>query len=363
MDQRSLPFDGTCSWGSDGSGVTAYIIDTGINATSADFTGRIGTGVDEVDGGAPDDCNGHGTHVAGTVGGTKYGVAKNVRIVSVRVLNCQGSGTNSGVIAGIDWVAQNRTLPAVANMSLGGGFSQTLNDAVTAAIGKGVVFAIAAGNSTRDACNYSPASTPNAITVGATTSSDALASYSNFGPCVDINAPGSSITSDWIGSSTATNTISGTSMATPHVTGAAALYLFANPDASPTAVASGLVAGASSGVIGGALPSGTPNKLLNVSFIGGTTGGGSGGSSPPTAPPLSKSCAAFSCTFSTTATGVTYEWTFVGGNAQSPQTDAGPYTVTYKPRETGSVTLKVSNANGTSPATTVSVTCNPKKCQ
>jgi subtilisin family serine protease len=355
--------DGSYNYPNDGSGVTAYIIDTGIYSGHSDFTGRIGTGADFVDANPPDDCNGHGTHVAGTVGGTKYGVAKNVTIIAVRVLNCQGSGTTSGVIAGIDWVAGRSARPAVANMSLGGGFSQSLNDAVARATGAGVVFAIAAGNSADDACLYSPASAPSAITVGATTLSNALASYSNFGKCVDILAPGSSITSDWIGSTTATNTISGTSMATPHVTGASALYLSANPNASASDVAAALGANATANAISG-VPAETPNKLLYVGFIGasviGGGGGGGGGSAPVVG--LTKSCSGFTCTFRNTSTGATKPpvWEFTGA---APSTiDPIENTVTYGKRQSGSVKLTVSNDFGSASATQT-VSCNPVKCQ
>ena len=365
IDQRNVPLDNSYTYPNDGTGVTAYIIDTGINSASSDFTGRLGTGADFVDNNPPDDCHGHGTHVAGTVGGTKYGVAKKVTIVAVRVLNCQGNGSDADVIAGIDWVTGQHQPGqlAVANMSLGGDFLQSLNDAVQRATNDGIVFAVAAGNSTANACNYSPSSAGSAITVGATTSSNGLAFYSNFGSCVDILAPGSSITSDWIGSATATNTISGTSMASPHVAGAAALYLAANPGATVTDVTNALVTNATLSAISG-VPAGTPNKLLYVGFMGGGGGGGGGEGSAPVAV-LSKSCNGFTCTFTSKSTGTidSYLWTFTRSLGQTTtQTGSGAYQITYKPRETGSVTLQVSNGSGSTTATQ-SVTCNPRKCQ
>jgi subtilisin family serine protease len=227
------------------------------------------------------DCNGHGTHVAGTVGGAKYGVAKGVQLVAVRVLNCSGSGTTAQVVAGIDWVTANAIKPAVANMSLGGGVDTTIDSAVTRSINSGVTYAIAAGNSNSNACNASPARVASAITVGATDSSDNRASFSSYGSCVDIFAPGVSITSAWYSSTTATNTISGTSMATPHVAGAAALVLAGTPTATPAQVASTLVADATSGVVGNP-GSGSPNKLLFT-----TTG-----TTPPPPPPPPPGCTA-----------------------------------------------------------------------
>lgn len=273
IDQRNLPLDNVYNPNGNGSGVHAYIIDTGILATHNEFSGRVGNGYDAVDGGAPDDCNGHGTHVAGTVGGTTYGVARAVTLHAVRVLDCGGSGTNSGVIAGVNWVTNNHQDPAVANMSLGGSASSALDSAVNSSINAGVTYAIAAGNSNANACNYSPARVAAALTVGATTSSDARSSFSNYGSCVDIFAPGSSITSAWYTSNTATNTISGTSMASPHVAGAAALYLGNNPSASPSTVASALVNNATTGVLS-SIGSGSPNRLL---YVG-------GGATPPPGP-------------------------------------------------------------------------------
>jgi subtilisin family serine protease len=263
IDQRNLPLSNSYTYNFTGSGVKAYIIDTGIRFTHTQFGGRAVTGYDAIDGGSADDCNGHGTHVAGTVGSSTYGVAKAVSLVGVRVLNCQGSGTNSQVIAGIDWVTGNHAAgqPAVANMSLGGGANTSLDNAVNNSINDGVTYAIAAGNSNANACNYSPARVAAAITVGATTSSDARSSFSNYGSCLDIFAPGSSITSTWHTSDTATNTISGTSMATPHVAGVAALYLQSNPSASPATVRSAIVSSATSGVLT-SVGSGSPNLLL-----------------------------------------------------------------------------------------------------
>jgi subtilisin family serine protease len=262
IDQRALPLNGTYIYNYTGAGVTAYIIDTGILASHTEFGGRASVGTDTVgDGRNGVDCNGHGTHVAGTIGGATYGVAKGVSLVAVRVLNCQGSGTNSGVIAGVDWVARNAKKPAVANMSLGGSASTALDTSVKNAITAGVVFSIAAGNSNKNACNYSPARVPTAITVGATTSTDARASYSNYGTCLDLFAPGSSIKSAWIGSNTATNTISGTSMATPHVAGVTALYLSAHTTATPQQVRDALVAAATANVVTSA-GKGSPNFLL-----------------------------------------------------------------------------------------------------
>jgi subtilisin family serine protease len=266
VDQAALPLSGTYTYDFDGNGVNAYIIDTGIRRTHQDLGGRVVEGYTAIaDGRGTSDCNGHGTHVAGTVGGSRWGVAKSVTLWAVRVLNCSGSGTNSGVIAGVDWVTANRQLPAVANMSLGGGASTALDEAVNRSIAAGVTYAIAAGNSNANACNSSPARVGAALTVGATTSSDARSSFSNFGTCLDIFAPGSSITSAWMSSDTATNTISGTSMAAPHVAGAAALYLDEHPTATPAQVASGIVGAATVGRVTGA-GTGSPNRLLFTRF-------------------------------------------------------------------------------------------------
>ncbi|MDB4950421.1 MAG: Aqualysin 1 [Gemmatimonadetes bacterium] len=274
IDQRDLPLSGSYNYTPTGAGVTAYVIDTGILVSHTLFGGRASVGYDALgDGHNGIDCNGHGTHVAGTIGSSTYGVAKGVTLKAVRVLDCTGSGSNSGVIAGIDWVTANHASPAVANMSLGGSFSSTLDAAVRRAISSGVTFAVAAGNDNLDACTGSPNDVGEAITVGATTSTDARASYSNYGPCVDVFAPGSSITSTWYTSTTATNTISGTSMASPHVAGVAALYLQGNPTASPATVASAIVSTATAGKVTSA-GTGSPNLLL-YSLL--TTGGGGGG--------------------------------------------------------------------------------------
>jgi subtilisin family serine protease len=282
VDQRDLPLNGTYVYNADGTGVTAYIIDTGIRFDHVEFGGRAVKGFDAVtSGGTAADCNGHGTHVSGTVGGATYGIAKNVRLVAVRVLDCNGSGTTSGVIAGIDWVTADHAAgaPAAANMSLGGGASTSLDNAVINSINDGVTYGIAAGNSNADACNYSPARAGPALTVAATTSTDARASFSNYGTCVDIFAPGSSITSAWYTSSTATNTISGTSMATPHVVGAAALYLQTNPTATPAQVEAALEGNATTGRVTSA-GTGSPNLLLYTAFIS---------AGPPPPPPAAPS--------------------------------------------------------------------------
>ena len=237
VDQRDLPLDNVYNYTQTGQGVTAYVLDTGINYSHVDFGGRAVFGFDAFsDGQNGDDCDGHGTHVAGTIGGNQWGVAKDVDLVAVRVLDCRGSGTLDGVIAGVDWVTGNANGPSVANMSLGGGGMASLDDAVRNSVAAGITYVVAAGNSNANACNYSPARVGEAMSVGATVSNDSRASYSNFGDCVDIFAPGSSITSAWVGSNTATRTISGTSMAAPHVAGAAALYLENNPNASPVQV-------------------------------------------------------------------------------------------------------------------------------
>jgi subtilisin family serine protease len=270
IDQQNLPLDGNYNYNATGSGVKAYIIDTGIRATHTQIAGRVISGFTAInDGLGTNDGNGHGTHVSGTVGGTTYGVAKNVTLVAVRVLDSAGNGTNSGVIAGVDFVTSNHLAgqPAVANMSLGGGISSALDTAVTNSINDGVTYAIAAGNESVDACTTSPARVASAITVGSTTTTDARSSFSNFGTCLDIFAPGSGITSSWNTSDTATNTISGTSMATPHVAGVAALFLETNPTASPATVTAAIINSSTPNKVTGA-GSGSPNRLL-FSLLGG----------------------------------------------------------------------------------------------
>ncbi|MFE5482514.1 S8 family serine peptidase [Streptomyces sp. NPDC056527] len=247
-----------------GEGVTAYVIDTGVRVSHEDFGGRAADGFDAIDNdNTAQDGNGHGTHVAGTIAGTAHGVAKKAKIVAVRVLDDNGSGTTEQVVAGIDWVTKNHQGPSVANMSLGGGADPALDDAVKKAIAAGVTFGVAAGNESSDAGQGSPSRVQEAITVASSTEDDQQSSFSNFGSVVDLYAPGSEITSAWNDSDTGTKTISGTSMATPHVVGAAAVYLAGHPDATPDQVAEALVAGATPDKISN--PSeGTANKLLKI---------------------------------------------------------------------------------------------------
>ena len=282
IDQRALPLNNSYTYNQTGAGVDAYMLDTGIRFTHVDFGGRAVTGFDAItSGGTAADGNGHGTHTAATVGGASYGVAKGVRLIAVRVLDNSGSGTYAQVIAGIDWVTSNHTTtPAVANMSLGGPVSTALDDAVRRAIADGVTFCVSAGNSSANVSTQSPADVAEAITVGATDISDGFASFSNYGAGVDLSAPGVDITSAWYTSNTATAVLSGTSMSSPHVCGAAALYLQANPTATPAAVAAGLVANSTPSVIT-SLPAGTPNRLLYSVLAGGPP------PPPPAAPALS----------------------------------------------------------------------------
>jgi len=273
IDQANLPLNNDFNYELDGSGVNAYILDTGILTSHSDFGGRAVSGWDYIDNDADaSDCNGHGTHVAGTVGSTTWGVAKNVKLTAIRVLGCNGGGTASGVIAGIDWVTENAKFPAVANMSLGGGNSAALDAAVNRAIDAGITFAVAAGNSNINACSGSPNKVPAAITVASSTSADSRSSFSNWGSCIDLFAPGSGITSTWHNGGT--HTISGTSMAAPHVAGAIALYLQAHPNSTPAEVAASIKGYAAADKISGL--NGSPNLLLNVEFDGET---------PPPAPP------------------------------------------------------------------------------
>ncbi len=273
IDQRVLPLSGSFSTTADGTGVTAYVIDSGILYTHRDFGGRAVKGFDGITAnGSAVDCDGHGTHVAGTIGGTAYGVAKKVKLVGVRVLDCNGDGTTESVVAGLDWVVRNHTagVRAVANMSLGGGKDAALDAAVERAIADGITFAVAAGNDGgllgdllggSNACNHSPARVADALTVGASESDDYIASYSNKGPCVDLFAPGTDIKSDWIDSNIGTNTISGTSMSTPHVVGVAALYLSAVGYRTPAQVNAQLIGTATAGAVQG-LSGSTANRLL-----------------------------------------------------------------------------------------------------
>jgi len=290
-DQRALPLNNSYSYATTGNGVDVYIVDTGVLSTHTEFAGRIRSGFAATGLTGTEDCNGHGTHVAGTAAGATYGIAPGATVIPVRVLDCSGSGTMSGVIAGIDWAIQDHTTtPAVLNMSLGGGLSGILDAAVQRAVDDGITVVVAAGNSTADACAYSPAAAPNAITVGSTTTTDTRSSFSNFGDCVDVFAPGSAIKSAWHTGATNTNTISGTSMASPHVAGVAARILSANPTFTPAQVAGVVRTTATSNVV---LDSRSANNLLVFADADATTvtppptdGGGTtpGDGTPLTAP-------------------------------------------------------------------------------
>jgi serine protease len=363
--------DKSYTYPTSGAGVNIYIIDSGIRTSHDDFAGRAAGAYTAInDGNGTTDCDGHGTHVAAIVGGTKYGVAKQVRLHSVRVLGCAGTGSMSGIIAGVDWVTRNRVLPAVANMSLGSSTSLALVSAVQASIRAGVVYTVAAGNSGADACSVSPANTPEALTVGATWNGDGMPGYSNYGPCLDLLAPGSAIRSAGIVDDTTSVIKGGTSMAAPHVAGVAALYLAANPTATPAQVGAAIVGGATQGVLS-SVPTGTPNLLL-FAGIAGAAAPELGAPSPPAAsvpggapdqPPtasLSWTCPRGRCTFdasgSTDDKGiVAYSWDF-GDGSTAHNTSAPQATYTYRRTGTFAVTLTVVDAAGQFARRTASLT-------
>lgn len=261
IDQRNLPLNTTYIYNATGLGVHVYVIDTGIRRTHTQFTGRMSTAFDITAGGNGNDCNGHGTHVAGVIAGTTYGAAKRATLHPVRVLDCNGSGSYSNVIAGVNWVTANRIPPAVANLSLGGSISTALDNAVNASIAAGVTYTVAAGGAGGSACNYSPARIPAALTVGASTAGDAVAASSNQGTCIDLFAPGLSILSAWHTSDTATATLNGTSMSAGFVAGAVAKFLQTSPAATPATVSNHITTTATMGVLSGVVPP-TPNRLL-----------------------------------------------------------------------------------------------------
>lgn len=266
IDQRPTAGDGQYSYDTTGTGVTVYVVDTGIRMSHTEFGGRAVSGFDFIDNDADaSDCVGHGTHVSGTVGGSTYGVAKGASLVGVRVLDCAGSGTAEGVIAGIDWVAANHSGPSVLNMSLAGSAFAPIDAAVEAASAAGVTVVVAASNDGDDACNYSPARTPSAITVGATDVTDTRGWFSNWGSCVDLFAPGVSILSSSSAADNATDTFSGTSMASPHVAGIAARYLQNHPGATPAQVTAALLAATTPNLVSD--PKGSPNRLAYVAPV------------------------------------------------------------------------------------------------
>jgi hypothetical protein len=362
IDQRDLPRNSSYTYNVDGTGVHAYVIDTGVRMTHNEFTGRIGNGYDFIDNDSDaSDCHGHGTHVAGTVGGTTWGVAKKAIIHGVRVLDCTGYGSDAQVIGGIDWVAANHIKPAVANMSLGDVGIQAIDDATERLIAAGVTTVVAAGNDSANACNYSPARAPNAITVGSTTSSDARSSFSNYGTCVDIFAPGSSITSASRSSNTGSTSMSGTSMASPHVAGAAALYLSANPDATPAQVRDALVNNSTPNKVTSP-GTGSPNRLLYTLFI---TGGGTDTIAPTTSitSPAGGATLTGTATLSASASdnvGVA-RVEFYAGTSLLGTATAAPYSISWNTTSVANGTYALTTkaydaANNVGTSSTVSVT-------
>ncbi len=273
VDQRSVPLSTSYTYVRTGAGVHVYVIDTGIRPTHTEFAGRATADFDSIyDGRNGVDCHGHGTHVAGTIGGQNYGVAKDTRLHGIRVLGCNGIGSVASAVEGIDWVTANHISPAVANMSMGSSASLLMDFAVKGSIQAGVTYVVAAGNANTDACQYSPAREPSAITVGATDQTDTKATFSNYGSCVDLSAPGVGIMSAWAWNDTATLSTSGTSMAAPHVTGTVALYLEQNPDASPAQTTAALMGDATSGQMVGET-NGSPNMMVFTAPNGPTAGG------------------------------------------------------------------------------------------
>ncbi|UZN03861.1 S8 family serine peptidase [Cellulomonas sp. S1-8] len=263
IDQRTLPGDDRYAYGTTGAGVTVYVIDTGIRTTHEQFGGRAGIGFDAYTDGGPAACTGHGTHVAGTVGGSTVGVAKDVALVSVRVADCQGYALTSAVVAGIDWVTSAHDGPSVANLSMESTEVPVIDQAITRSIASGITYVVAAGNRGEPACDRSIAKVPAAITVGATRPDDVRRASSNYGACLDLFAPGQDIGSAWSGSDTELRFVSGTSMAAPHVTGAVARYLEEHPAATPAQVSAAIVDAATPGVVGEALTQ-SPNLLLHL---------------------------------------------------------------------------------------------------